>query len=85
MTTAPSGPVCTSGGVLDGIRHVPPGPELACLGADPESHGTAEHEAELLVLVAVLRHDRVRLELDDREAQPLAVHGSAPRRRSRPA
>jgi hypothetical protein len=29
---------------------------------------------ELLVLVAVLRHDRIRLELDDGETQPLAVH-----------
>ena len=36
-----------------------------------------EHHAELLVLVAVLGNGHARIELDERERDALAVHGTA--------
>ena len=60
MTTAPSGPTLTWCGVSDGIRHVPPGPELTRLVADREGHAPGDDHPELLVLVTMPGHDRVR-------------------------
>ena len=50
--------------------------ELALLVTDAEADRAAQDDPELLVLVAVLLGDRARLELDDRERQPLAVDGA---------
>ena len=74
ITLAPSGPAVALWGTFDGMHHVPPGRELALLVADPETHRAAQHEAELLVVVAVLPDDGAGVELDDRDRQPLAVH-----------
>ena len=41
--------------------------ELTLLLTDPERDGSADDQPELLVRMAVLGHDAVRLELDDRE------------------
>ena len=75
-TVAPSGPASGAvrriGGDLPGLA----GAEVALLVADPEEERPAQHDPELLVVVAVLLGDRSRLELDDRERQPLAVDGA---------
>ena len=61
----------------------PAGPELADLVADREVSAPGDAQAELLVLVLVPGHDRVRRELDERERDPFpfdptTAHGLAP-------
>src|SRR4029079_5021015 len=58
------------------IAEDPPGParpDVPDLLTDPEADVTANHDPALLVRVAVLRHDRIRGELDDGEGQLLAL------------
>ncbi len=73
----------------DVVRHVgrdpprPARPHPARLVADRERHVAGDDHPELLVLVAVLGHDRIRRELDEGEGDPLALdppgaHGLAP-------
>ena len=58
---------------MDFVRRVlrdPPRParaQISNLVPDPERHGAADDHAELLVLVAVLRDDAARIELDHGE------------------
>ena len=52
-------------------------PELVRLAADHERLHALEHDAELLVLVAVQRDGRARLELDHVEHRPLAEERAA--------
>src|SRR5207244_4257743 len=49
-------------------------PEPALLAADPEGQRPAEHDSELLVLVAVARDDAVGIELDDGEGDAVPVY-----------
>jgi 3-mercaptopropionate dioxygenase len=51
--------------------------ELAALVADAEQERSLEHEAELLVLVAVLGDDAAGVELDDTERDSLPLHHAA--------
>src|SRR5205085_10507794 len=67
------------------VRRYAPGParlERLLLRAHAEADGSAQDDPELLVLVAVLRQLRVRLDLDDRERHAAAVEGAreVPRR-----
>ena len=73
MTSAPSGPVTTLWGRFDGMRHVPPGPSSRVSPSTVNVTLPEHHHPELLVLVAVLGHDRSGGELDD-------ARGSAARR-----
>ena len=59
------------------MRQVAPGAELAALVADAERERAFDQDPELLVGVTVLRHDGVRIELDERERHPFAVHRAA--------
>ena len=77
-TTAPAGPTDAWCGVSDGIRHVPPGPELADLVADRERDRARDDHSHLLVLVTVAGHDGVRGELHEGQRDPLAVDLSRP-------
>src|SRR5581483_3358866 len=47
--------------------------KLPLLVADPEAHRAGGEHADLLILVRVLRDDRVRLELDGHGPQPRAA------------
>jgi len=76
MTMAPSGPACTSCGWFERIRHVPPGPRSRVSPVDREVHRVADHHAELLGFVTVLRDHRVRYKLDDPEGDSLALDAS---------
>ena len=54
----------------------PPGAARAddpLLVADPERHLTLDHEAALLIRVTMLRDDRARHQLHDRQRQALAL------------
>jgi hypothetical protein len=60
-----------------GVRRYPPGvsgAELAYLFVDPKRDRSAEHDSELLVLVAVLLDDASCIQLADGERAPLPAH-----------
>ena len=73
ITTAPAGPAVASCGTFEGIVHVSPGPSSRVSSPIRNVIVAADHHPELLVLVAMLLHDRVGIELDDAERQALAV------------
>ena len=73
ITTAPSGPVTSECGTPPGMRQMPPGPRLLRLVAERERDRALEHEAQLLIRMLVLRHDRAGVELDDGQGQLLAA------------
>ena len=54
-----------------------PRAKLPGLVADPKRAGSGDQDPELLVLVAVLRDDAPRFELDQAEREPLAVDDAA--------
>ena len=74
ITTAPSGP--GRRGVRDVAQDAPgsAGAEDALVGSDPERHLPGDHHPVLLVRMPMLRHDRARIELDNRQGDPIAFH-----------
>src|SRR5436190_4137560 len=54
----------------------PAGAEGARFVSDTERQTAAQHDSELLVVVAVLGNGASRVELDNRQRQSLAVHGA---------
>jgi hypothetical protein len=50
------------------------GVELALLVSDSKPEGAAQHDPELLVVMAVLRKLCTGLDLDDGQRDPLAIH-----------